>query len=91
MSAQAQSTSGRKNSRTIYDASPREIFFRNLLAGVSYGLGQVLISLLILSGVLLLAVQIFGPVVAPYLEMYQQSVESLQRVQRWLPGGSPTP
>lgn len=74
--------------RTIYDASAREVFFKNLLAGMGIGLGQVFIYLLFLSGALMLAIRFVWPVVEPYVQTYQRSMESIQQIQSWIPGSS---
>jgi|GEM_PF-1651329 len=72
--------------RTIYDASAAEVFFKNFLAGVGHGLGGVFVYFLFVLFMLYLAARFVWPVVQPYVNMYQQSMQSLQKMQHLIPG-----
>ena len=77
--------------RTIYDASATEIFFKNFLAGIAHAAGSILIYLIFASGMLLLAFRFVYPLFSPYLDIYKQSMESLQMMNTFFPGGATTP
>lgn len=76
--------------RTIYDASAVEVFFKNFLAGVGHGLGTVAIYLVFISIVFMLVARFVWPVVEPYVTLYKNSMESLQKFQNMMPGGTGT-
>lgn len=86
--AQAPDSVKEKTKRTIYDASSGEIFGKNFLAGVAHALGQILVYLLFVAGVFTLAARFFLPVIQPYLDIYLNSMESLQLMQSYFPGES---
>lgn len=71
--------------RTIYSASAGEIFWKNLLAGLAHGLGTILIYLFFVSGILVLAWRFLFPLVAPYWQVFEQAVGSIQQMNSWLP------
>lgn len=75
--------------RTIYSASGWEIFGRNFLAGMAQALGHILIYLLFVAGVFAVAFRFLWPVVQPYVDIYKQSLESLQMIQSFTPGYVP--
>jgi hypothetical protein len=76
--------------RTIYDASAVEVFFKNFLAGVGHGLGTVAIYLVFIAVVFMVVARFVWPVVEPYVTLYKNSMESLQKFQNMMPGGTGT-
>jgi|GEM_PF-1441943 len=67
--------------RTIYDASGFEVFGKHFLAGFSQALGMILVYLIFLGIAFYFAMQYLLPTIQPYLDMYKQSMESLQTIQ----------
>lgn len=74
--------------RTIYDASSGEIMGKNFLAGMSHAAGSILVYLIFASGVLFFLFRFVYPVFAPYVDIYKQSMESLQMMNSFFPGQS---
>jgi hypothetical protein len=67
--------------RTIYDASGFEVFAKHFLAGFSQALGMILVYVLFLVIAYFMVIRYLLPTVQPYLNMYQQSMQSLQSIQ----------
>ncbi|OGG08878.1 hypothetical protein A2154_04105 [Candidatus Gottesmanbacteria bacterium RBG_16_43_7] len=71
--------------KTLYDAGWGEIFFRNLLAGISRSLGALAVYLLFLFLVSFVFMQLVLPKLAPFLNHYVSISESIKSLQNMKP------
>lgn len=76
--------------RTIYDASGFEVFAKHFLAGFSQALGMILVYVIFVAITITLAMKYLLPTVQPYLDMYKQSMQSLQTIQSTFAPAEPT-
>ena len=69
-----------KDSKNLYNISPGEIFWRNFLAGVSRGLGGMVVYflvILVLSGIIY---QLVWPTIGPSIEGLGESTAVLKQI-----------
>jgi len=76
--------------KSIYEVSAGEIFWRNLLAGASRALGSLIIYALFLLLMLTIISRTVLPVIMPLLEKSFAAMESLENSQKALQGLSGT-
>jgi hypothetical protein len=82
------SSSSKPLPRTIYDASMGEVFFKNFMAGLGQAMGHIFMYLIFVAIMAMLVIRFVWPIFKPYVDMYQQSMESIQQMQSWIPGSS---
>lgn len=68
--------------KSIYEASAFEIFWRNLLAGMSRAFGGIILYLLFLFFIAALIQQVLYPKIKPFIDQYQQTLESLNNLNQ---------
>ena len=68
--------------RTLFDAGPVEIFWKNFLAGASRALGGIIFYLIFLFLVGVVFMQIIWPRIQPLLDRFFNITESLQQMQQ---------
>lgn len=71
--------------RTLYDASTQEIIWRNFLAGMSRGLGGIMIYLLFFFVIATFFLQFVWPHLEPFLSSYTSLVESVTSLNSFQP------
>ncbi len=69
--------------RTIYDVSPFEIFWRNLLAGFARGLGSVVVYFILAFVVGIIFTQVVLPKLQPLIDSYTNSMNTLNSLQKF--------
>jgi hypothetical protein len=74
--------------RTLYDASAGEIFWRNFLSGFARGLGMILVYVIFIVLVSLLAARFIVPVVQPFINQYSNLMKSFSSIQQVIPSQS---
>ncbi len=67
------------NNRTIYDASPGEVFWRNFLAGFGRAMGVVVVYFLFLGVFAIVFANMILPIITPLLDTYMKSMGALQQ------------
>lgn len=67
-----------KKTRTLYDASAGEIFWKNFVAGMGRALGGIFLYLLLSFVVWVILYQFVWPKVAPFIDNFADMAESLQ-------------
>lgn len=67
--------------KTIYQVSPWEIFWRNFLAGMSRGLGGVILYVIVLTILSNLFLRFFWPQLKPIVDTLNTSTQILKDFQ----------
>ncbi len=70
----------KEENRTIYNAGPGEIFFKNFLAGLGRGLGSLFVYLIFLVILGVIAINFVLPKVLPLITGYTDLLKSLEGV-----------
>ena len=66
--------------KTIYNASPGEIFWKNFLAGFSRGLGGIFVYLIFLFIIIVLFINFVLPKLTPLITNYTNLLKSLDSI-----------
>ena len=69
--------------KTIYDAPPLEIFWRNFLAGASRALGGIFLYFIFLSVVSVIFIRYVAPLFAPLMEQLNSLTGTLDSLPRF--------
>lgn len=72
------------NTKTIYDAKPGEIFWKNFLAGFGHALGALFVNIILYIVVAILFVNVVLPKLEPLFTSLSQafkSIESLSNIK----------
>ena len=68
--------------KTIYQASAKEVFFKNFLAGFGRALGSIFIYLVFM----IISISVFltyaYPQIKPFIDEYQQAIKSLNTLNK---------
>jgi len=67
--------------KTIYDVTPSEVFWRNFIAGVGRTMGALVLYFIFLFVIGMIVVQVVGPMFTPLMKDFDTAVESLERVE----------
>ncbi|GEM_PF-1753482 len=67
-------------SKTIFDVSAFEIFWRNFLAGMARAFGGIIMYFIFIFVIGAFFTRFILPVIRPYVDTYMQSMESLQHL-----------
>ena len=68
--------------RTLYDASAGEIFWRNFLSGFARGFGMILVYVIFIVVVSLLVARFILPTVQPFISQYSDLMKSFSTMQQ---------
>jgi len=71
--------------KSLYDAGPFEIFWRNFLAGMSRTLGSLFLYLVFMIIVYGLFLKYVLPVYLPVINRISNLIESIEKMQKFLP------
>lgn len=71
------------HNKTLYDASLREIFWKNFVAGLSRALGGIVIYALFTLGILTLVIQFIMPILSPLLDQFGTIFSTLERLPQF--------
>jgi len=70
------------STRTLYDASAGEIFWRNFLSGFARGFGMILVYVIFIVVVSLLVARFILPTVQPFINQYSDLMKSVSAMQQ---------
>lgn len=77
-----------KNGKTIYDASKRDILWRNFLAGLARGFGNFIFTILIFFVLTTLVAEFLMPVINPIFESFGAANSGMQQFEELLKSSS---
>jgi hypothetical protein len=71
--------------KTIYDASAMEIFWKNFLAGFSRALGNIILYIVFLIVTTMIFIRYISPIITPMLGQLENVTKSLDTIKNLKP------
>lgn len=84
----SQPVEDKKLRRTIYDAGPGEIMFKNFLAGISWAIGGMFLYMIFFGVSAYIFTIAALPKIKPFIQDYLQAVQNVNTLNK-NPGGIP--
>ena len=68
--------------KSIYEASAKEVFFKNFLAGFGRALGGIFIYIIFIGISIFMFINFAYPQMKPFIDEYRQAVQSINSINK---------